>query len=297
MPSIKSNDITIEYESFGSAKAPAIVLIMGLGMQLTAWPDPFCDALVKQDFRVIRFDNRDIGLSSKLAHLGTPNLAWASLKHLIGLPLRNPYLLTDMAADTVGLLDGLELQRAHIVGVSMGGMIAQLVAALYRDRTLSLTSIMSSSGDPRLPGPSRAVERALLSRPEKPREFESVVDHYVKFFRLIASPGFPTDPVELRERLEKNVRRSNYPAGTARQILAIAASGDRSHLLPTIVAPTLVIHGDKDPLVPLAAGQDTAKKIPGARMKIIEGMGHDMAAWPLLAEEIAGHCRQQRSPD
>lgn len=290
MPSIKSNDIIIEYESFGSAKAPAIVLIMGLGMQLTAWPDPFCDLLVRSGFRVIRFDNRDIGLSTKLAHLGTPNLAWASLKHLLGMPLRNPYLLTDMAADTVGLLDGLDLERAHIVGASMGGMIAQLLAALYPQRTWSLTSIMSSSGDPRLPGPSHAVERALLSRPDKPREVQSVVDHYVKFFHLIGSPGFPNDPTELREYLEKSVQRSYYPAGTARQLLAVAASGDRSHLLPKITAPTLVIHGDQDPLVPLAGGQDTAKKIPGARLKVVAGMGHDMAAWPLLAEAIAHHC-------
>lgn len=291
MPTIAANGISIEYESLGSADAPAILLIMGLGMQLTAWPDGFCQALVSQGFRVIRFDNRDNGHSTKFTHLGTPNLAWASMKRWFGMPLRSGYMLADMAADAVGLLSALGIAKAHVVGVSMGGMIAQLVAADYPDRVLSLTSIMSSTGSPHLPGPSREVVRALLSRPANPRDVDSIVDHYVMFFGVIGSPGFPQDASELRRQFETSVRRSYHPAGTTRQLLAIVASGSRAHLLKTIKAPTLVIHGDCDPLVPLAAGRDTAAKIPGARLQVIEGMGHDMAAWPLMAEAIVAHCR------
>lgn len=291
MPAIEANGISLEYESHGNADNPTILLVMGLGMQLMAWPDAFCDALVKQGFRVIRFDNRDIGLSTKFPQLGVPNLAWASIKHWFGLPVKSGYLLDDMAADAVGLIDALGIRAAHIVGVSMGGMIAQQIAAHYAGRVLSLTSIMSSTGSPRLSRPSREVVQALLSRPDNPRDVQSIVDHYVKLFGIIGSPGFPIDATELRQQLEKSVRRSHYPAGTARQLLAIVASGDRSALLKTIQAPALVIHGDQDPLVPLVAGKDTAAKIPGAKLIIIRGMGHDMAAWPLLAEAIVAHCR------
>ena len=291
MPAIKANGISLEYESHGNADNPTILLIMGLGMQLTAWPDDFCDALVKQGFRVVRFDNRDIGLSTKFPQLGVPNLAWASIKHWFALPVKSGYLLDEMATDAVGLIDALGIRAAHIVGVSMGGMIAQQIAAHHADRALSLTSIMSSTGNPRLPRPSREVVQALLGRPDNPRDVQSIVDHYVKLFGIIGSPGFPIEATELRQRLETSVRRSHYPAGTARQLLAIVASGDRSALLKTIRAPTLVIHGDQDPLVPLAAGKDTAAKIPRAKLTIIRGMGHDMAAWPLLAEAIVQHCR------
>ena len=290
MPAVDANGITLEYESLGSPGAPAILLIMGLGMQLIAWPDPFCDALVKQGFRVIRFDNRDIGLSTKFARLGVPNLAWASLKHWLGLSVRSGYSLSDMAADATGLLDALGVAKVHVVGASMGGMIAQLLAAERPDRVRSLVSIMSTTGNPRLPTPARSVVKALLSRPENPRDLQSIVDHYVTLFGVIGSPGFPQDPAALRKQLTASVQRSHYPAGTARQLLAVVACGDRSSRLQTIRAPTLVIHGDRDPLVPLEGGQDTANQIPGAELQIIPGMGHDMAAWPLLAEAIARHC-------
>ena len=291
MASAAANGIRIEYESFGAESAPVILLIMGLGMQMIAWPDPFCQKLAAAGFRVIRFDNRDIGLSTYFDDRGVPNMLWQFIKARIGLRVHGAYDLNDMAADTVGLMDALQIRDAHVVGASMGGMIAQQVAAKHPGRVRSLVSIMSSTGDRRLPQATREAQRALFARPKDPRDPRSVVDHYVKVFGVIASPGFPTDPAELRARMERSVARSYHPQGVARQLVAILASGDRSADLKTIRAPTLVVHGDCDPLVRPACGEDTAKKIPGAKLKIIQGMGHDMAAWPVLAEEILGHVR------
>ena len=294
MPTIAANGIRIEYESFGSSDAPAIVLVMGLGMQLTGWPDPFCQKLAGAGYRVLRFDNRDIGLSTHFDDRGVPNMLWQFLRARIGMRVRGAYDLNDMAADTVGLMDALGIGQAHVVGASMGGMIAQQLAALHPARVRSLVSIMSTTGNRRLPPATREAQRALFAKPRDPNDPRSVVDHYVRVFTVLASPGFPTDPAELRARMERSVARSYHPQGVARQIVAILASSDRSKDLATIRAPTLVLHGDRDPLVPLAAGRDTAAKIPGARLKIIEGMGHDMAAWPLLADEIVAHARAVR---
>lgn len=291
MPSVNANGIKIEYESFGSADAPPILLVMGLGMQLTGWPDPFCARLAAGGFRVLRFDNRDIGLSTYFDDRGLPNMAWQFIKARIGMRVRGAYDLDDMAADAVGLMDALQVREAHVVGASMGGMIAQQIAAKYAGRVRSLVSIMSTSGDRRLPPATRDAQRALLARPENPQDPRSLVDHYVKVFDVIASPGFPTDPAELRARMQASVTRSYHPQGVARQLVAILASGDRSKDLATIHKPTLVIHGDCDPLVRPACGEDTAKKIPGAKLSIIKGMGHDMAAWPVLADQILGHVR------
>ena len=290
MASARANGITIEYESFGDPAAPAILLVMGLGMQLTGWPDPFCAALAGRGFRVIRFDNRDIGLSSHFDRLGVPNLGWAFLKARLGLRVRAGYSLGDMAADTEGLMQALAIGSAHVVGASMGGMIAQKLAARFPARVRSLTSIMSTSGARGLPGATREAQLALLGRPRDPRNPQSVVDHYVKLFNVIASPGFPTDQHELRARLEKSVRRSYHPQGVARQLLAVIEAGDRSADLRAIRAPTLVIHGDRDPLVPSEGGRDTAAKVSGAKLSIVPGMGHDMAAWPVLADLIVSNC-------
>jgi pimeloyl-ACP methyl ester carboxylesterase len=291
MSAVRANGIQIEYESFGAADAPAIVLIMGLGMQLTGWPDPFCQKLAGAGFRVLRFDNRDIGLSTHFDDRGVPNMVWQFVKARIGLRVRGAYDLNDMAADTVSFLDALKIQTAHIVGASMGGMIAQQVAARHPARVRSLVSIMSTSGDRRLPPATREAQRALFGRPPNPRDQRSIVDHYVRVFNVIGSPGFPTEPAELRARLEKSVARSYHPQGVARQLVAILACGDRSKDLATIRTPTLVIHGDCDPLVLPACGKDTAAKIPGAKLQMIKGMGHDMAAWPVLADEIITHVR------
>ena len=240
---VAANGITIEYESLGDPSAPPILLIMGLGMQLVAWPDAFCQGLVERGFRVIRFDNRDCGLSSKIAVRRQPNLVAALAAAWLRLPVRAPYTLDAMAADAVGLLDALAVPRAHVVGLSMGGMIAQVVAADYPERVLTLTSIMSSSGSRKVSRPRPDAKRALLSKPRDPDDFDSVVDHLVGVFGVIGSPAFPTDRGDLRERVSRAVRRAHHPAGVTRQLVAIIASGDRRELLRKIVAPTLVIHG------------------------------------------------------
>jgi proline iminopeptidase len=282
----------IEYESLGNPEHPAVVLIMGLGMQLMAWPDGFCQELVARGYRVIRFDNRDCGLSGRAPGKKRANLLLAMAASALGLPVRTPYTLEDMAGDAVGLLDRLGIARAHLVGASMGGMIAQVLAAKFPQRVLSLTSIMSSSGNRKFSRPSKPARKVLLSRPADPKNPESVIEHLVEMFGVIGSPAYPSSKDELRQRLGRSVRRAYEPAGTARQLLAIIASGDRRKLLKTITAPTLVIHGAADPLVPVAAGRDTAQNIPGATLTVIEGMGHDFpeALLPRLAAAIADHC-------
>jgi pimeloyl-ACP methyl ester carboxylesterase len=297
MAAIKVNGITLEYESVGDPNAPSILLIMGLGMQLIAWPDAFCAALAGRGFRVIRFDNRDIGLSSKFDAFPIPNVAWVAARAWLGLPIRSAYTLADMANDTVGLMDALGLDRAHVAGASMGGMVAQLIAALHPTRISSLISMMSSSGARRLPGPTPRALAALLGKPDNPHEFASVIEHYIHLFRVIGSPGFATDEEELRARLGQALRRNFHPAGNARQLHAILACGDRSPLLQQITAPTLVIHGADDPLVPLECGKDTARKIAGARLHVVQGMGHDLAPGlhPILVAAIAEHCHAAQS--
>jgi len=293
MANVTANGITLEYETWGDPAAAPILLIMGLGMQLTSWPDAFREGLVAHGFRVLAFDNRDCGLSTRIRVRKTPNLLLQIARAWARMPVRSPYTLDDMAADTLGLLDALHVARAHVVGVSMGGMIAQVIAARYPERTASLTSIMSTTGNRRVSKSKPDARRALLSRPDDPDNPESVTRHLIELFGVIGSPGYPADHGELRARIERSVRRSYYPAGTAHQLLAILASGDRRWLLPSITAPTLVIHGADDPLVPVAAGRDTAHHIKGAHLKVIEGMGHDLplALQPVLVEAIAAHCR------
>lgn len=274
---VEANGIAIEVEDTGPRDdgRPAVLLVMGLGMQLTAWPDRFVQTLAEAGFRVIRFDNRDIGLSQHFDHLGVPNLLWESVKQRAGLPVRSPYALQDMARDSLGVLDALGIARAHVVGVSMGGMIAQRVALAAPHRVLSLASVMSSSGARYLPGPKPHVLRALLSRPQGRGE-DALVDHGVKIWKLIGSPAFPPDEPALREGVRAAVRRSFHPAGTMRQMAAVAADSRRADELPRIKAPALVVHGRDDPLVPLACGHDTARRIDGAQFVAVPGMGHDL---------------------
>jgi pimeloyl-ACP methyl ester carboxylesterase len=276
---VKANGLTIAVEDTGAdgsqAGRPVVLLIMGLGMQLVAWPPAFVQALQDEGFRVVRFDNRDIGLSQHLDHLGMPNLLWESMKHRMGLPVRAPYSLQDMAADSLGVLDALGIERAHIVGVSMGGMIAQRVALTAPQRVLSLASIMSSSGARHLPGPKPEVLRVFLGRPEGSGE-DAIVNHYIRLFQVIGSPAFPLDEAALRERVLIATRRSFHPAGTVRQMTAVAADSRRADELPRIQAPTLVVHGKSDPLVPVACGHDTARRISRSQFVAIEGMGHDL---------------------
>jgi len=279
-----ANGITLTYETSGDPRDPAVLLIMGLGMQLVSWPQDLVQGLVEHGYYVIRFDNRDSGLSTRFDHLRQPNLLLAYLKSLVGWKQSPAYTLNDMADDTVGLLDALGIARAHIVGASMGGMIAQLVAARSGQRVLSLTSIMSSSGRRGLPGPTPAARSVLLRSPASPQHRQQAVDRAVDVFRTIGSPAFPTPERQLRAQIERALDRSVCPAGLARQMVAVVAGGDRTPLLRRINCPTLVIHGAADPLLPAACGADTARAIPGARLHLIEGMGHDFP--PQLTERL-----------
>ena len=286
---IAANGIALEIEDHGPPQGEPVLLIMGLGMQLLAWHEDFVASLVARGFRVIRFDNRDIGLSQSFDAAGVPNLALDSLRFALGLRVKSPYTLDDMAADSVAVLDALGIDKAHVCGASMGGMIAQRVASRYPQRVKSLTLMMTSSGARRLPGPSLKVRGALISRP-KDQRVETIVEHYVNLYGLIGSPAYPAGQDDLRERFTRSVRRSYRPAGTARQMVAIAADGDRTSLLGTFRPPTHVIHGSADPLVPVAAGCDLGARIPGATLDVIDGMGHDLPKelWPRFVAGIAG---------
>ena len=285
---ISANGIQLEVEDHGPVTGEPLLLIMGLGMQLVAWHTEFVASLVARGFRVIRFDNRDIGLSQRFDHLGVSNLAIDSLKYAVGLKVTGPYTVADMADDTAGLLDALGLQSAHVCGASMGGMIAQQLAVRHPSRVKSLTLMMTSSGWRRLPGPTMKVRSALISRPDDANNIESVIAHYVRLYKLIGSPRYPASDAYLHERLGMSVRRSYRPQGTARQMVAIAADGNRSELLARIKVPTQVIHGQDDPLVPVAAGHDLVRKIAGAKIDVIDGMGHDLPVelWPRFVSGI-----------
>ena len=298
MPLVTANGLQFEverHEAIGPVKGWPILLIMGLGMQLTAWPPAFIDGLRKLGHPVITFDNRDIGLSTKRREWGKPNLLAASLLYTMGLKPPAPYTLDDLCADTAALLDALALPRVHVVGVSMGGMIGQLLTARHPERVASFTCVMSTSGARSLPGPKFEARRALMSRPADPGDVEAVIDHYPPLFGVLAGPGYPTPPHEARERIARGVRRSHHPLGSLRQLVGIVASGDRSRLLKTIKVPTIIVHGSADPLVPVAAAHDLAAKIPGAELRIIDGMGHDLppGALPLLIDAVAANLKHR----
>jgi len=285
---VSANGIRLEVEDHGSPQGEPLLLVMGLGMQLLGWHEDFVALLVASGFRVIRFDNRDIGLSQIFEQGGTPNLALDSLRYAFGLGVKSPYTLADMAADAIGILDALGIGSAHVCGASMGGMIAQRMAARAPARVRSLTLMMTSSGARRLPGPSLKVRAAMISRPPA-QTVEGIVEHYVRLYALIGSPAYPSDPDDLRKRFTTSVRRSYRPAGTARQMVAIAADGDRSPVLASIRMPTRIIHGRADALVPVAAGHDLKAKIAGAQIDLVDGMGHDLPAplWPRFVAGIA----------
>jgi pimeloyl-ACP methyl ester carboxylesterase len=284
MTAITANGITIAYEDAGDPAAPAMLLVMGLGAQLTLWPIELVEALVARGFRVIRFDNRDVGLSTKFDAAGTPDLPTMMMKAMMGASVSAPYTLDDMAADGVGLLEALGIGRAHVVGASMGGMIAQLIAADYPDRVASLVSIMSTTGNRVLPSARPEAMAALMARPSTP-DREAIIAYGMKVAQVIGSPAYPADPERLRTRVATDFERSFAPAGAVRHMAAIVAGGDRRAKLATITVPTTVIHGAEDPLVPVEGGRDTAASIPGAMLKIIEGMGHDLPT--VLVDEIA----------
>lgn len=288
MPRARANGIELEYEVFGAASARPLVLIMGLGAQMILWDDDFCATLAARGHQVVRFDNRDVGLSSKIDGWRTLDVVAAMGGWALGRAVAAPYTLSDMAADTVGLLDALGLGAAHLVGASLGGMVAQTLAIEHPRRVLSLTSIMSTTGNPRLPRARPEAAAALLQPP--PRDREGAMARAVKVFRTIGSPGFPLDEARVRARAARSFDRCSHPTGVARQMLAVLASGSRVEGLRRVTAPTLVIHGTDDPLIPVAAGVETARLVPGAELLLIEGMGHDLprAVWPRMIEAITG---------
>ena len=289
MALIKANGIEIKYESFGATDAPPVLLIMGLGAQLTLWPIELCDALVARGFRVIRYDNRDIGLSTKFDYAGIPDMAALMMASFTGQKPNVAYTLDDMAADGAGLLDALGIAKAHIVGASMGGMIAQNFASNYPERTLSLTSIMSTTGNPAVP-PAQPDAMAVLTNRPTTTDPDSLMAFMANAARVIGSPAYPPNEERLLARVRADFARSYSPTGYMRQMAAIVASGDRRAKLAAITAPTLVIHGDADPLVSVEGGRDTAANIKGAELKIIPGMGHDLPLQLVdtIADAIAG---------
>ena len=284
-----SRGISLEVEEHGSPQGEPLLLIMGLGMQLLGWHEDFVQQLVARGFRVIRFDNRDIGLSQPFDHLGVPNVAWASLRHALGLPVQSHYTLADMADDAAQMLDVLGIAQAHVCGASMGGMIAQHLAVRHPRRVKSLTLMMTTSGARRLPGPAARVRQALLSRPPVGGGVPGIVAHAMEFYALIESPSYRSPEGWMAGRYELSVRRSHRPQGGTRQLLAVVSDGDRSPLLGRIAVPTQIIHGSADPLVPVAGGHDLARKIRHAAIDVVEGMGHDlpMALWPRFIDHIA----------
>lgn len=277
MAQVVANGLKIEVESYGPEDGEAILLIMGLGAQLTRWPLGLVDLLTKRGYRVVRFDNRDIGLSQKFHEAGPADLSAIMRALAAGERPASAYTLHDMAADASGVLAALGIERAHIVGASMGGMIAQVFASNHKEQTLSLTSIMSTTGNPALPPAKPEAMAVLMTRPPTDN-FEAFVSHGIKAQKTIGSPAYPTDEAELRARIIADFQRSNYVDGVGRQMAAIAACGDRRELLKRINTPTVVVHGDADPLVPIEGGRDTAANIRGAEFRSVPGMGHDLPA-------------------
>lgn len=294
MPKIESNGLQLEIKDYGKASDPAVLLIMGLAAQLTLWPPAFVQALVDDGFRVIAFDNRDIGLSEKLSSTVAPPPLLVALLNLVGLAGRlAPYKLTDMATDTIGLLDALDINAAHVIGASMGGMIGQIVCAEHPKRIKSFTAIMSSTNNPDLPRAHPAVSRQVFFAREPSENRDELIDYTLRIWQLIGSKDGGRDEEEFRQQIADHVDRSTSPSGVRRQIAAILATGDLRQWTPKIEAPSLVIHGSDDPLVPVQCGRDIAASIENSRFEIIEGMGHDLPPryTPTIARHILGHLR------
>jgi pimeloyl-ACP methyl ester carboxylesterase len=287
----RANGIDLCYEIFGDADAEPMLLIMGLGAQMIHWDDDFCRQMAARGFRVIRFDNRDIGQSSKLHGGGRLTPVELFKLRFLKIPVAAPYKLYDMAQDTIALMDVLKIRSAHIVGASMGGMIAQEIAIAFPERVRSLVSIMSTTGNPRIPPPSREATAVLMAPPATTRD--EFIARYARTWNVLRAGSFPEDEALDRARAERTFERGINPAGSGRQLRAILASGSRKERLRAVKAPTLVIHGTVDPLVRPEGGKDTAASIPGAKLMMVEGMGHALPVtmWPPIIDAIDQHAR------
>jgi len=293
MPQANANGLTFEYETFGDKANPPLLLIMGVGCQLVMWPESFCNGLADLGFHVIRYDNRDVGLSSKIDEAGAPNIEAAVMAQLSGQPVTAPYSLDDMADDAAGLMDALGIDKAHVVGASMGGMIAQLVAIRHPEKVKSMVSIMSTTGNPEVP-PAKPEAMAALLTPPADNTREAMIQQGVDMWKIIGSPKYPGTEEELRAVATASVDRMVCPEGFGRQVLAILAAPARNEALAKVTAPTMVLHGAEDPLVPVEGGKDTADAIPGARLVIVEGMAHDFteALVPVYLDKVGGFVRE-----
>jgi pimeloyl-ACP methyl ester carboxylesterase len=294
---VRVNGIRIEYDTFGDDSSLPLLLIMGFGGQMILWDREFCGRLAEAGFRVIRFDNRDVGLSSKLDRLGVPDLGEIFTAARRVEEVEVPYTLEDMGDDAIGLLDGLGIRRAHVCGASMGGMIAQIMAIRHPERVSSLVSMASTTGDPEVAtAMPDAIDAPAIPIVSVPRERESNIEYTVNGMRELAGPGFAFDEERARRVAADLYDRCFCPEGAARQLLALLVSGNRKPVLAKLSLPTLVIHGDCDPLVPVEHGRDSARAVPGADLLIIEGMGHDLPreAWPRIVDAIAAHAQRTR---
>jgi pimeloyl-ACP methyl ester carboxylesterase len=282
MARAQANGLELEYDTFGDPADPPLVLVMGLGAQMITWEDGFCELLAGRGFFVVRYDNRDVGLSTYFDHLPPPDLAALAAGDLTSAP----YRLSDMADDAVGLFDALGIAKAHVVGASMGGMIVQQLAIDHPDRLLSVTSIMSTTGD-RSVGQAEPEALALLTRPPATTREQAIADS-VAGYRRLGSPGYPDDEAFLLAKAALHVDRARHPVGTLRHAAAVLASGDRTDGLRAVRLPTLVVHGDADPLINVSGGKATAEAIPDAELLILPGMGHNLprAVWPELTDAI-----------
>jgi pimeloyl-ACP methyl ester carboxylesterase len=291
MPLASTNGIELEYEVFGDSADPAMLLVMGLGMQLLAWDEDFCKMLAERGFYVIRFDNRDVGLSTKIEDAPVPDL----FAVMAGDGSSAGYTIEDMADDAAGLLDHLEIEAAHVVGVSMGGMIAQALAINHPDRVLTLTSIMSTTGDRAVGQPRESAIPALIS--PAPADRDAYIEYTLNLFKLIGSPAYPMDEDQFRALAAASYDRMHYPIGFMRQLAAIVASPERTQALGSVRAPTLVIHGEDDPLIVVSGGEATARAIPGAKLMKVAGMGHDLPRelWPEFVDAIVENTERVRA--
>ncbi len=289
--SVKVGEVDITYDTFGDPANPPMLLIMGLSSQMIFWDEAFCRELATQGYWVIRFDNRDVGLSTKFREAGVPDLMELMMKVQQGEAVEAPYTLLDMAADAIGLLDALEIDAAHIVGASMGGMITQIIAIHYPERVRTMTSIMSSTSNPELPQPEPEAISILITPP--PPNRDEYIEYSVKTWKFL-NGELSFDEDYIRKRSGRAYDRNYYPEGSGRQMAAILASGSRKEELRSVKVPTLVIHGDADPLVPVEGGKETAEVIPNAELMIIEGMGHSIPAEiaPKIIEAITQHARK-----
>lgn len=295
MPKINSNNIEIEYETFGDPALEPLLLVMGYGVQMIHWDEEFCDMLAKRGYYVIRYDNRDVGLSTKMEEFGTPDIIKAITAYQKGEEIEAPYTLEDMADDAVGLLDALNIDKAHICGASMGGMIAQYIAINHPSRVLSLTSMMSTTGNPDIP--SFNPETAQLLITPMPTEREANIQENIKREKVMYGPVIPLDEKRWRLYAERAYDRCFYPQGTVRQLMAILKGGNRKPALASVNVPTLVIHGSNDPAIPPECGKDTAEAIPGAELLIIEGMGHSLPpeVWPQFVDAISKNAERAKN--